>query len=133
MSTGVKLAIEVGSFELVYNLYKYVTEKLKQPAIIVESDDLVSHPRETLQKYCLATGIPFSENFLHWKPGNVDHFPDKLKDPGFLNEFYKTAIESTCFLPPSQCPIDLSELPEELIQYIDSVMHLYEEMASKKL
>ncbi|XP_077869006.1 uncharacterized protein LOC144359981 [Saccoglossus kowalevskii] len=130
----IKMTIEVGDFKSLYELYKYVTEEMKQPAIIVESDDLMMYPRETMQKYCLATGIPFSENFLHWKPGNVDHFPDFMKEPTFANIYFKTAVESTCFRPTTQSSLDLSELPEEIKREIDNVnMPLYREMARNKL
>ncbi|XP_077865664.1 uncharacterized protein LOC102806989 [Saccoglossus kowalevskii] len=128
-----KRTIEVYSFEANYILYKYITDELNLPAIIVESDDLIRNPRETLQKYCLATGLSFSENFLNWKPGNIHHFPDHMKNPQFVELYFKPAIESSCFQSPTQSPMTLSELPDELKQYIDHVMPLYREMADKKL
>ncbi|XP_077868301.1 uncharacterized protein LOC144358474 [Saccoglossus kowalevskii] len=129
----VKLAIDVYQFEENYTFYKYVTEELKQPAVIVESDDLITDPRKTLQKYCKATGIPFSEKFLNWKPGNIDHFPDHMKTPQFVEMYFKPAFESSSFKQVTPSSVDLSKLPDELKQYIDKVMPLYREMVANKL
>ncbi|XP_077868300.1 uncharacterized protein LOC144358472 [Saccoglossus kowalevskii] len=128
-----KIAIGGGGFIPIYKLYKYVTDELKQHAIIEDSDDLVLNPRKTLQKYSAATGLPFSEKFLHWTPANTHHFPDLMKSLEFLNQFFKTAIESTGFIPPSHSQMDLSELPEELKEHIDHAMPMYNEMANNRL
>ncbi|XP_077863439.1 uncharacterized protein LOC144346783 [Saccoglossus kowalevskii] len=128
----VKCVIEVHRFVENYRFYKYVTNELNLPAIIVESDDLIRNPRKTLQKYCLATGLSFSENFLNWKPGNIHHFPDRMKNPQFVEMYFKTAIESSCFQLLAQSHINV-ELPEEVKEYIDHVMPLYMEMAENKL
>ncbi|XP_077863438.1 uncharacterized protein LOC144346782 [Saccoglossus kowalevskii] len=130
---AVKCVIEVHRFEENYKLYKYVTNELNLPAIIVESDDLIRNPRKTLQKYCLATGLSFSENFLNWKPGNIHHFPERMKNPHFVEMYFKTAIESSCFQPLAQSHINIDELPKEVKQYIDHIMPLYMEMADNKL
>ncbi|XP_077865515.1 uncharacterized protein LOC144352226 [Saccoglossus kowalevskii] len=50
----VKCVIEVHRFVENYRFYKYVTNELNLPAIIVESHDLIRNPRKTLQKYYLA-------------------------------------------------------------------------------
>ncbi|XP_077865945.1 uncharacterized protein LOC144353222 [Saccoglossus kowalevskii] len=133
MRDVVKYVMDVYNFEENYRFYKYVTNELNLPAIIVESDDLLRNPRKTLQKYCLATGLSFSENFLNWKPGNIHHFPDHMKNPQFVEMYFKTAIESSCFQPLAQSHINIGELPYELKQYIDQVMPLYMEMADNKL
>ncbi|XP_070573622.1 uncharacterized protein [Ptychodera flava] len=67
----VDLCIEIGEMVAIYKLYKYVTEELGHRPIVVDSQDLVNAPRETLEKYCEATGLPFNESFLNWEPGNI--------------------------------------------------------------
>lgn len=54
-----------------YQLYKYVlsrTNNNKGP-VIVDADDITSHPRDILQHYCVKTGIEFCEEMLRWDAG----------------------------------------------------------------
>ncbi|XP_070573623.1 uncharacterized protein [Ptychodera flava] len=132
LDTLVDPCIDICDMVPIYQLYKYVTEELQQRPIVVHSEDLVNSPRETLEKYCKATGLPFRESFLNWEPGNIEHFPEYVKSPDF-DLFNEKAIGSSCFIPSSDSDVDLTELPEKLRQCIDEYTLLYEEMISKKL
>ena len=115
-------------------LYKYVTEECQQRPILIHSEDLANAPKETLQKYCQATGITFKESFLNWKPGNSGHFIEILRDdPEYMAAYHGTSVCSSNFHPSSDQNIDLSELPEELQKWIETFMPLYEEMIRHKL
>ncbi|XP_077985327.1 uncharacterized protein LOC144439971 [Glandiceps talaboti] len=105
--------------------YKYIPR---------DSEDLANSPRETLQRYCLATGITFKESFLNWKPGNTGHLLESMKDnPEYMKAYHDTAVRSSTFHRSSDENIDLSELPEELQKWSETFMPLYEEIIRHKL
>ena len=37
--------------------------------MVIDSDDLLEHPRNIVEAYCDAVGIPFIEDALSWDPG----------------------------------------------------------------
>ncbi|XP_077869599.1 uncharacterized protein LOC144361500 [Saccoglossus kowalevskii] len=122
-----------GNIQPVYDLFKYVKDDLGQTPIIVESDDLVNSPREVIQKYCRATGIPFYESMLKWEPGNISHWPDILTTQGFVHSFQR-AIDSSSF-EAQETPLKdaREELPKELTTFIEESRKPYYEMTKFKL
>ncbi|XP_077990668.1 uncharacterized protein LOC144444989 [Glandiceps talaboti] len=121
-----------------WDLYCHVTGALQQKPIIIESDDLVTSPREVLQKYCSETGLPFHESMLNWKPGNTGHWPQKVLDLQSRSGVYNAALTSTCFLPPTKEPgatsyTDEPELPEEIWKIIESNQAIYHDMYQRKI
>ncbi|XP_077983071.1 uncharacterized protein LOC144437913 [Glandiceps talaboti] len=132
--TWIDLIKGAGSLKPIYQLYKYITEECQQQPIIIDSEDLANSPKETLQKYCQATGITFKESFLNWKPRNFGHFPEhQREDTKIMAAFHENAVHSSCFQPSSDQHIDLSELPEELQKWSETNVPLYEEMIRQKL
>lgn len=60
---------EVGFVELL-DVYNYAKE-LGQTPIVIDSDDLLSDPEAYMQAYCLAVGLPWRPDMLHWERGVV--------------------------------------------------------------
>jgi hypothetical protein len=56
-------------FEHMYQIYAAVLDAGGPRPVIVDSDDLVARPTETIAAYCRAVGIPFLPDALHWRPG----------------------------------------------------------------
>ena len=54
-------------FKELYQLFTHITQDLGQKAIVVDSEDLIKSPRDTLVRYCQMTGLEFSEKMLSWK------------------------------------------------------------------
>ncbi|XP_077986190.1 uncharacterized protein LOC144440680 [Glandiceps talaboti] len=132
--TLIDLTTADGGLLPIYHLYKYVTEERHQRPILIDSEDLANSPRETIQKYCQATGITFKESFLNWKPGNFGHFHERQRDnPKFMAAFHENAVCSSTFHPSSDQNTDLSELPEKLQAWCETMMPLYKEMIRHKL
>ncbi|XP_077997891.1 uncharacterized protein LOC144451006 [Glandiceps talaboti] len=120
-----------------WDLYKYVTQELKQKSIIIQSDELVQSPREILQKYCSETGLPFHESMLYWKPGNTSglNLAQPLQQPPYIS-YYTTALSSSCFLPPSKSSTvapDEEDIPTELLVMIKANQPIYDELYKNKL
>ncbi|MGQ0825935.1 MAG: sulfotransferase family protein [Actinomycetota bacterium] len=59
---------EVG-LEQLFELYEAARAYSAHPPIVVESDDLVDRPMETMTAYCGAVGIPFVPEALRWSAG----------------------------------------------------------------
>jgi hypothetical protein len=59
---------EVG-LEHLHEIYVATQEAGGPPPVVVDSDDLVSHPTKTIEAYCAAVGLPFVAEALTWQAG----------------------------------------------------------------
>ncbi len=59
---------EIG-FAWLAEIFDAVTAATGVPPIVVDADDLVRRPRDTVHAYCDAIGIPFMNHALSWEPG----------------------------------------------------------------
>ena len=102
--------------------------------VIFDADDLQNHPASILRQYCQAVGIPFTEDMLHWTPG-IDvvknwKISSQLIGGGIHDGewgFYKTAMESSEFLPCKKLP-EKNELEEDILECADIGMPYYEKL-----
>ncbi|XP_077992504.1 uncharacterized protein LOC144446580 [Glandiceps talaboti] len=130
--------LEYMSMKPTFDLYRYVMETLHQKPIIIDSDDLLHSPREVIQKYCNATGLPFHESMLNWTPGNTGHwFPKFLENPSHLG-YFTHAIASSCFQQPQTTHSASSaeeeiEFPTEISEVLESNQPIYDELYKHKL
>lgn len=91
-------------YEPLYNIYKKVKSEAKQKPIIILSEDLYSHPEETIQTLCSRLEIPYRPEALHWE--SLDHtFNAKekwheLKTPQLTFHWHSDAMQSTHFGAP---------------------------------
>ncbi|XP_077980736.1 uncharacterized protein LOC144435966 [Glandiceps talaboti] len=123
-----------GGVKAVYDLHKFVTTELKQDSIIIDAHDLSHHPESIIKKYCTATGIPFEDSYLSWKPGNIHHFPDIYKHPVLQDTCFSSAVNSTNFKPlPDQHAVDVSQLPHQARIRIDEALPYYKELFERRI
>ena len=102
--------------------------------VIFDADDLQNHPASILRQYCQAVGIPFTEDMLHWTPG-IDvvknwNISSQLLSGGIHSGecgFYRTAMESSKFLPCKKLP-DRNELDDDVLECADISMPYYEKL-----
>lgn len=59
---------EIG-FGRLYEIFRHVRDETGKSPLVIDSDDLLNHPAETVRKYCAAVGIPFLPDALSWDPG----------------------------------------------------------------
>lgn len=59
---------EIG-FAWLAEIYDAVTRATGVPPVVVDSDELVERPADTVRAYCRAVGIPFAAEALSWQPG----------------------------------------------------------------
>ena len=89
-----------------HDLWKYVKENLDSNPVVIDADDLLTRPKETLSAYCSAVGLPYSDSLLKWDAST--EVIKKIKSPGdrlLLDvDSYSKAVKSSEFLPPSKLP-----------------------------
>ena len=91
--TRPNLSLEDLGFTQQWALFKVVTEQWRQPAIILDSKDVLMYPRDSLRHLCTACGIPFLDRMLSWRPGSRD------TDGVWAKHWYASVEASTGFQP----------------------------------
>jgi hypothetical protein len=59
---------EVG-FARLHEIFTAVRETTGTTPVVIDSDDLLERPTDTVRAYCSAVGIPFLLDALNWQPG----------------------------------------------------------------
>jgi len=59
---------EIG-FARLHEIFTAVQDATGSTPVVINSDDLLDRPAETVQAYCSAVGIPFLPEALSWEPG----------------------------------------------------------------
>ncbi|WP_066372152.1 hypothetical protein [Herbidospora mongoliensis] len=59
---------EIG-FARLYEIFAAVRAATGATPVVIDSDDLLDRPAETVRAYCAAVGIPFIPDALNWQPG----------------------------------------------------------------
>eukprot|EP01084_Bolivina_argentea_P234104 394129_1 len=107
-----------------YKLFEFVTNELKQKAIVFDADDLMKD-REILKMYCDATGLEYTDSMINWSDEidgvwnkSVPSLHGELKQ----SKTFRTAnIEYDC------------EYPQIVFECIEKAMPYYEELSKYKL
>lgn len=119
-----------------YDLWKHLQDENIEPnPIIIDSEDLLANPAGMLSAYCNAVGLPYDDSLLKWDASSEVF--QKMKASGdkliqSMVNYYGTAMNSTCFLPPKKMP-SRDELPPDVIRCSDKVMKYYDEMYECRL
>jgi hypothetical protein len=59
---------EIG-FARLYEIFTAVQDATGTTPVVIDSDDLLDRPAQTVRAYCAAVGIPFLAEALSWEPG----------------------------------------------------------------
>ncbi|XP_072039451.1 uncharacterized protein [Amphiura filiformis] len=107
--------------------------------VVIDADDLQSHPESILRQYCEAVGIPFSPGFLQWESG-VDITNTWITSKKIMRTniekrggFYSKALASSKFEPPKSLVPDKSELTPDIIQFAEAADKYYKELYEMRL
>ncbi len=100
-------------------IFRQMKERTGQTPPVVDSRDVLTHPRRTLRLLCDALGVPFTEAMLSWPPGQ------RATDGIWAKYWYAAVEKSTTFQPytPKSDPVpdvlrSLNEQCEELYQQL---------------
>ncbi|XP_071479209.1 uncharacterized protein, partial [Diadema antillarum] len=118
-----------------YDLWNYVKENVDSDPVIIDTDDLLTKPAETLRAYCKAVGLPYSESLLEWSASTDSLKTWKAAGDSLVTglvKAHRAAMKSSEFLPPSKFP-DQSQLTPDVIRCTEGVMKYYNEMHEHRL
>ena len=96
----------------------YAVQKQAMPPPLVDASTLLENPGATLEQYCKALGVPFTESMLSWDPGAVDIWAK-------WGSYHAAAEDSSGFRKTKEePPKDLSQHPQvvqDCITYVEQL------------
>jgi hypothetical protein len=105
-------------------IFDMVADHLGTAPPVVDTDDILRNPRETLSNLCAACGIPFDDAMLSWPQG------PKPFDGVWAPHWYNAVWASTGFArPPGEAPV----LPDGLQRIADEARPFYDRLRAHKL
>lgn len=105
-------------------IFDMVANHLGHAPPVIEADQVLASPRDTLTRLCNACGIPFDEAMLHWPKG------PKSFDGVWAPHWYNAVWGSDGFSTPNKKVISL---PSELQRIADAARPYYEKLVEFKL
>lgn len=107
------------AYEKQYEIFKYITEELNQPPIVMDARELLKDPGSILSQVCEQIGIEYESNMLQWEKGPIP------EDGVWAKHWYGNVHRSTGFKPysPKQ-----EEVPDRLSGLLKKCLYYYEKM-----
>jgi len=106
-----------------WEICKYLLDKGLKP-LVIDSNDILSDPKEKLTKLCNSLDIPFSNRMLSWEAGPIE------QDGSWAKYWYKNVWASTGFEKQKTSdrvlPAHLKGLYEESLIYYNLLSNLKE-------
>jgi hypothetical protein len=106
-----------------WDIFEYLLSNGKQP-IVLDSNAVLTNPRESLNKLCDALSIPFSDRMLAWEKGPI------AEDGVWAPHWYANVHQSTCF---AQANNTRPEVPENLSALYEESMIYYKKLLAHHL
>ena len=119
-----EVSLEAIGFPLQAQLFDTVCNLTGQRPLVVDSDDILSAPEDTLRKVCHGLDIPWDPHMLSWPSG------PRPEDGAWAPHWYESVNASTGFGAP---PGPLPDLPDALKPILDAAMPIYERLARYKV
>lgn len=112
-------SLEAIGFPQQKELFDRVCDHLGHAPVVVDSDNILRDPAQTLEKLCRVLDIPWTERMLSWPEG------PKPYDGAWGPHWYDRVNASTGFAePPGPPPV----LSSEYKSILDAALPIYEEM-----
>lgn len=105
-------------------IFEWVQKRTGQTPPVIDSRDVLNHPRETLSQLCAALGVPFDEAMLAWPPG-------PRETDGIWAKWWYSAVEKTTSFQPYQPKPD--PVPDDLRDVLKECEVVYERLAAHRL
>ena len=103
-----------------FELFKYVTETLSAPAVVIDSKELLVDPKSVLNEACQQIGIPFDDSMLSWPAGSIP------EDGVWAKHWYHNVHKSTGFKPYKP---KYEEVPEKFSDLLDACNQYYNKLS----
>lgn len=105
-------------------LFDEVSGWLGRRPLVIDSQDILSNPRQSLSRLCAALGISFEERMLSWPQGG--HQDDGV----WAAHWYEAVHRSQGFAQPTEMP---RNLPEAYADLVAQALPYYESLAAYKV
>lgn len=109
---GIKKASELVTF----------LQENRQPAIVIDSDELMVNPKRYLKKLCQRIDISFTEDMLSWKTGGIPE--DGIWAKHWYENVHRTSGFEVQQRKPETIPPHLGSLLAEALPYYDRLQQL---------
>jgi len=106
-------------------LFEREADRLGAAPPVIDAADVLENPSATLERLCVALGIPYAPSMLRWAPGR------RATDGVWAPAWYLAVERSTCFEP--QRPTLHAPLPPHLQALADEAEPHYEALRSHRL
>ncbi len=116
---------EIG-FAWLAELYDAVAEASGRPPVVIDSDDLIAAPEETILAYCQAVGIAFLPESLSWQTGMHQAWER-------TSRWHETASQTTGFVRTERPDLGVVAANPTLAGYLDYHLPHYERLRAAAL
>ncbi|XP_031574753.1 branched-chain-amino-acid aminotransferase-like protein 2 [Actinia tenebrosa] len=117
---------EEAGFRQMYELYHFIVENVHPSPVLIDADDLLDHPDETMKTYCDAVGITYQSHMTSWEPGPVAEYAH------CAGLWHQNVIKSYGF-NAKKTKADDCTMPDEVRKAITDAKPYYEFLKAKKL
>jgi hypothetical protein len=119
-----EVTLEDLGFEAQAEIFDWVTNTLGQPALVLDSSDILKSPAQMLEKLCMALEIPYSQEMLRWEPGLRE------SDGVWAPHWYHSVVDSRGFAPYRE---RFPEYPGALAPIAEAARAYYEPLYEKRM
>ncbi|MFF0429666.1 sulfotransferase family protein [Streptomyces sp. NPDC004520] len=116
---------EIG-FERLYEIFTAVQAATGTTPVVIDSDDLLDRPAETVRAYCEAVGIPFVPEALSWQPGMRSEWQSTSK-------WHQSTSQTAGFARSSGAAVETVAADPKLSAHLDYHMPYYEKLRAAAL
>ncbi|MCB5168195.1 sulfotransferase family protein [Streptomyces bambusae] len=116
---------EIG-FARLYEIFAAVQAATGTTPVVIDSDDLLDRPAETVRAYCEAVGIPFVPEALTWQPGMRAEWQSTSK-------WHQSTSRTAGFARTSDGSAEIVAANPTLSAYRDHHMPYYEKLRAAAL
>lgn len=109
-------------------LFDRLCDQMGKAPPVIDSDDLLENPRDTVEAYSNAVGIPFMPEALSWEPGAREEV--SWWDGG---SFHDNLRKSDGLNPQERHYVDIENLPGRVQQIYGMVLPHYEALYMHRL
>ncbi|GAA2581421.1 sulfotransferase family protein [Actinomadura fulvescens] len=116
---------EIG-FARLAALYDAVTEAAGAPPVVIDSDDLIERPVETVRSYCRLVGLDFRAEALSWRPGLRAEWRRTRR-------WHEATSRTDSFVRTARAYADTTDNNPVLAGYLDYHLPFYERLHAHRM
>ncbi len=113
-------------YESQVRMYRWAQQETGEDPVVVDAGDFTANPDDTMSQFCSHLGLRHDSAYLEWEPP-VDAKELKIWAHG---KWHKEVEKSTGIHKSHEKKLDITALPQRVINMIERARDLYEEVLS---